>query len=94
MTRTPKAKNLTHKINNTESAWFLSIYWKLHIEKEQRIYEAIYKNPKFDRKQILLSNALEAHSNLLFRNSMLHTLYVEAKKLHKMSIVKIKVYLL
>lgn len=50
MTRTPKAKNLTHKINNTESAWFLSIYWKLHIEKEQRIYEAIYKNPKFDRK--------------------------------------------
>lgn len=50
VTRTPKAKNLTHKINNTESAWFLSIYWKLHIEKEQRIYEAIYKNPKFDRK--------------------------------------------
>lgn len=45
-------------------------------------------------KQILLSNALEAHSNLLFRNSMLHTLYMEAKKLHKVSIVKIRVYLL
>lgn len=50
MTRTPKAKNLAHKINNTESAWFLFIYWKLHIEKGERIYEARYKNLKFDRE--------------------------------------------
>lgn len=53
--RMPKAKNLAHKMNNTESGCFLFIYWKLHIEKRQRICETRYKNLKFD-KQILLSN--------------------------------------